>query len=423
MSYCVSGNESMKPGLWSRRYATLFFVWLTCGSFYLCRLNMSAVIPLVMEDLKISHLQVGSIMSSFFIAYALSLVPAGYLSDRFGSKRVITIAGLLSALSNFFFSRSTRLYHFFSFQILNGISQAGVGGASIKLVGDWFPKSGRATALGVLFSCVPAFTVISYWLSSFLGESFGWRSAFFVPFVILSCMALICFRVIRDSAEDEQSIQTGKDKGSDFPASTLSAASIKTEILSNRPLWLLGACLGGVTFIGYTYLMWLPTFLFETFDITIIKAGMFSSIYPLLGIPARFTIGWICDFYFHSRKKILIITALIGVTILCFILSNVSSFLWTILILSCIGFLVQLTVPLIFALQTDVTPRRFIGTGASFVNGIGSIGSIVAMVGPGFIIDMFHSYQVLFMILSGAALGAAISVFFVPQGKELRSEL
>ncbi len=395
-----------------RRYTVLFFIWLTYGSFYLCRLNMSAVIPLVMEDLKLSHFRVGFIMSGFFIAYALSQFPAGYLSDRFGSKRVITIAGLLSALSNLFFSFSTRLYHFISFQILNGISQAGAYAPAVKLVGNWFPQSRRATALGIFLTCIPIFTIISYWLSSFLGESFGWRAAFFVPFVILSCVALIGFKVIRDLPGGKQWTQIGGERDSDF-----SASSIKTAILSNRPLWLLGACLGGISFIEYTYLMWLPTFLFETFDTTIVKAGMFSSIYPLLVIPARFMTGWICDFCFHSRKKTLIITALIGVTILCLILSNTSSFLWTILILGGIGFLIQLTEPLIFALQMDITPGRYIGTGASLVNGVSSIGSIVAMVGPGFIIDTFHSYRVLFVILSGAALGAIISVLFVPEGK------
>jgi len=39
------------------------------------------------------------------------------------------------------------------------------------------------------------------------------------------------------------------------------------------------------------------------------------------------------------------------------------------------------------------------------------------MVGPGFIIDTFHSYRVLFVILSGAALAAIISMLFVPEGK------
>jgi len=404
----------MKPGSYPRRYSILLVIWLTYGSFYLCRLNMSAVIPLVMEDLRLSHLGVGFIMSGFFIAYALSQFPAGYLSDRFGSRKVITIAGLLSALSNLFFSLSTRLYHFVSFQILNGISQAGAYAPCVKLVGNWFPQSRRATALGIFLTCVPIFTIVSYWLSSFLGQSFGWRSAFFVPFVILSCVALIDFRVIQDIPRGKQWAQTEEEKDSGF-----SASAIKTAILSNKPLWLLGACLGGIAFIEYTYLMWLPTFLFETFGTTIIKAGVFSSIYPLLGIPARFMTGWICDFYFHSRKKTLITTALIGVTILCLVLSNTSSFLWTILILGGIGFLVQLTEPLIFALQMDITPGRFIGTGASLVNGISSIGSIVAMVGSGFIIDTFHSYRILFLILAGAAFAAIISLFFVSERRKL----
>ena len=57
---------------------------------YLDRFCLSFVEVYVQEDLGLTNTQVGWMLSAFFWTYALGQVPAGWLSDRFGSRLMLT---------------------------------------------------------------------------------------------------------------------------------------------------------------------------------------------------------------------------------------------------------------------------------------------------------------------------------------------
>lgn len=46
------------------------------------------------DDLHWTQTEKGFVLSSFFCGYFLSGVPGGYLADRFGGKRVLTVASI-----------------------------------------------------------------------------------------------------------------------------------------------------------------------------------------------------------------------------------------------------------------------------------------------------------------------------------------
>ena len=64
-----------------------------------------------MEDLKLSHTQVGFISALFFALYAAAQLPAGYLSDILGPKKIISLGGVISALANLFFSAVSNILY------------------------------------------------------------------------------------------------------------------------------------------------------------------------------------------------------------------------------------------------------------------------------------------------------------------------
>lgn len=51
---------------WQPRYTVLILMWLVYGCFYLNKLNLAPVIPLIINDLNISHARIGFI-SAFFL--------------------------------------------------------------------------------------------------------------------------------------------------------------------------------------------------------------------------------------------------------------------------------------------------------------------------------------------------------------------
>src|SRR4249919_593559 len=72
-----------------------FLVGLLCATAtagFICRVNISTAGALMMKEYNLSQVDMGRLFSSFLFGYALFQIPAGALSDRFGTKKVLSIA-------------------------------------------------------------------------------------------------------------------------------------------------------------------------------------------------------------------------------------------------------------------------------------------------------------------------------------------
>ena len=184
--------------LWKPRYTVLVLMWLVYGCFYLNRLNFAPVIPLIMEDLKLSHAQGHTTTRHVARSASSSSPPAGYLSDILGPKRIITFGSVISALANFFFSAVSSMFYLIGAQSLNGLGQGGGWVMRVDRPHNWFPESERGRALGAF--CTAGWTIpnLSYVLAGYLGETFGWRAAFWTTPMILLSVVFVFWMVVDD---------------------------------------------------------------------------------------------------------------------------------------------------------------------------------------------------------------------------------
>src|SRR6478735_2040257 len=77
------------------KYVILFLLFLGWSLGNLDRFIINYDILDISKDLHLNASSTGIILSSFFAGYALMQIPGGWLADRFGFKKVITIAVLL----------------------------------------------------------------------------------------------------------------------------------------------------------------------------------------------------------------------------------------------------------------------------------------------------------------------------------------
>src|SRR6202051_3564173 len=61
---------------------------------YLDRVNISIAARLITKEYALDDVQMGKIFSAFIFAYGLFQVPGGWLADKFGPRKVLTIAAL-----------------------------------------------------------------------------------------------------------------------------------------------------------------------------------------------------------------------------------------------------------------------------------------------------------------------------------------
>ena len=117
---------------------------------YLDRFAVSIATEYIREDLRMTQTQMSWFLSAFFWSYALSQVPAGWLSDRFGPRLMLTIyilawsafTGLLGLAASVWLVLHLRLYM--------GAAQAGAFPVCGGLIRAWFPISQRGTASSII---------------------------------------------------------------------------------------------------------------------------------------------------------------------------------------------------------------------------------------------------------------------------------
>ena len=69
-----------------RRWFMLSLLLIATIINYIDRVNISIAAPFMAKDLGLDKIEMGLIFSAFAWTYALALVPAGFIADRFGSR-------------------------------------------------------------------------------------------------------------------------------------------------------------------------------------------------------------------------------------------------------------------------------------------------------------------------------------------------
>src|SRR5664280_2884510 len=82
--------ESQKTHRSMGRWLILVLISLMYLITYLDRVNISTAAPAISKEFGFDKITMGVIFSAFVWAYALFQVPGGWVSDRFGPRKVLT---------------------------------------------------------------------------------------------------------------------------------------------------------------------------------------------------------------------------------------------------------------------------------------------------------------------------------------------
>jgi MFS transporter, ACS family, glucarate transporter len=131
------------------RYVVVASASLMAVLLYLDRFCISFAEVYIQEDLGLTNTQVGWMLSAFFWTYALGQVPAGWLSDRFGSRLMLTLYVLSWSLLTTLTGLATGFVMLLALRIGFGFAQAGAYPTASGIVSRWIPfaERGRASSL------------------------------------------------------------------------------------------------------------------------------------------------------------------------------------------------------------------------------------------------------------------------------------
>jgi len=150
----------------------------------------------------------------------------------------------------------------------------------------------------------------------------------------------------------------------------------------------------------------LPLFFMDTFDLSIVQAGMLASGFAFMNLVARPSGGLISD-RFGRRPTMLIF--LTGLAIGYFAMSQINSDTWlplaVIMTMGC-SFFVQAGEGAVFAM-VPIIKRRMTGQIAGMVGAYGNVGAVLFLTTLSFVTP-----QIFFMTIAGAAIFTIAVVFF-----------
>jgi nitrate/nitrite transporter NarK len=117
---------------------------------YLDRICLSITERYIKEDVGLSDTQVGFLLSAFFWTYALAQVPSGWLSDRYGGRRVLTAYIVLWSLFTGLLGVAYSFMLLVVFRLSVGLAQAGAYPTSAALLSKWAPLRSRGLASAIV---------------------------------------------------------------------------------------------------------------------------------------------------------------------------------------------------------------------------------------------------------------------------------
>src|SRR3989442_7405999 len=116
---------------------------------YVHRGAFSVAAPFMAKDLGLSKAGIGIVLSSFFWVYAFMQVPAGWIVDRFGTKRAYWLGFLFWSSATALTAFGRNVGSLIGLRVATGAGQAITFPASARAVANSFPQAERGTVTGI----------------------------------------------------------------------------------------------------------------------------------------------------------------------------------------------------------------------------------------------------------------------------------
>jgi MFS family permease len=169
-------------------------------------------------------------------------------------------------------------------RVMVGVGEATLGPAALSLLSDYFPPRVRATVQAVYSSGIAIGAGAAFFLGGWIGQHWGWRTAFYVlgfPGVLI---ALLVF-LLREEPRGRTEIATPKYTRNDWKV-----------LFQSVPLryHYLGYALFGLAANNLSF--WGPTFVTRVYKLDLATIGFFGGVLTLLaGVPGTILGGYFAD--------------------------------------------------------------------------------------------------------------------------------
>jgi sugar phosphate permease len=381
--------------------------------FYMDRVNISSLAPIIGKEFELNAFQLGIVFSAFAYPYALFQVIGGYVGDRLGPKVTLGLSGLLVGVATIWTGLAGGLIGLVCARTLLGAAEGPAFPTATRALAAVMPPAERGFAQGITHSFSRLGNALTPVIVAALVSVWSWRGSFITFGLCSLAWAFLWLAIYRADA--------GAEKTASKPISRESEVAFITVLKRVLPITLIDFCYGWVL---WTYLNWTPLFLAHQYKLDLKRTAVFATGIFLAGVVGD-TLGGLISDYLYKRYRNLRISRL-GVIGAGFALSLVfivpmaftSDLVMAAVLLSAAFFFLEFIVSPIWSLPMDLMPSQS-GTASGIMNfGFGLAGIISPLVIGG-LVDWTGNWSLAFSTSIAVVVCGLVATLVVGRRKPL----
>jgi MFS family permease len=348
---------------------------------YVDRACVSLAKPHIQEDLGLDDTQIGWTFFVFGLAYALFEIPAGWMGDKMGPRRVlmriVMFWSVFTAATGYAWNYVSLLVCRFCF----GAGEAGAFPNMTKMFTIWLPQKERGLAQGITWLSARwggAFTPLLVYGVMLL---FTWRQTFLVFAGLGIVWAIVFYRWFRDNPRDNPAVNEAELAALEGAELNLDKHVVIpwAKFVRTPTVWLLWVYYFWISYVWYFYITWLPTYIKEVLHITGREAALLAGLPLFFGGIGCFLGGWAANAIMRRfgnlgrARRIVAVIGMLGAGIMLLLSVKIGNPILAMIAMGLSGFFNDLSMPCAWGACMDVG-GKVAGSLSGSMNMMGNIG-------------------------------------------------
>ncbi len=400
---------------------------------YLDRVNISTAAPMISKEFGFDKITMGVIFSAFVWAYALFQVPGGWLSDRFGARKVLTGVVTYWSIMTVATAAAFSATSFIAVRFLFGVGEAGAFPGATRAMQLWYPQRERGLVQGITHSASRLGAAIAPAIVVLIMSQLGWRPVFYICGAVGLLWAVWWGLTYRNLPEEHalvnktelQAIRGVGPNGTINPPPVQKQTQVPWSTLVRSPnMWAIMCAYFTYVYCLWIFLSWLPSYLIEARHFTLLKVGMFASL-PLFAGVIGDTVGGVATDWLLRKtgsakigRRVVAIVGLLGCAI-CIVPAALTEDPYIAVYgLTASMFFLEFTIGPSWAVPMD-TGGKYSGTVSGMMNMAGNFGGALSPIVFGYLAQG-GNWQAPFIVAAGLlVIGAVVWAFWLDPDKQI----
>ena len=374
---------------------------------YMDRQNLSILARTIQNDLHISDLQYSNVVQAFLVAYTLSYLMAGRVTDWLGTRVSMAFFVVWWSIADMLTSLSGSLFSLGCFRFLLGIGEPGNYTAAPKAVSEWFPPKDRGLVIGIYTAGATLGATLAPPLIAFLGSRFHWRVVFLFTGSLGLLWVLPWLWLYRRPAEHPRlTVEERKLAADEAEALDIAVPSEGRwrYILHRRETWLLMVGRMITDPVWYFYLFWFPKYLTDARHLSLGEVGRIAWIVYLAADLGCILGGYLSGYlirrgYTPARSRLMVMGVAAFLLPVSPLINSAASPLLAVCIAGVVAFAHLSWQISLSTLIVDLYPKPLVGTVFGLVAAGSGFGGIISTNLVGRAVT-YYSYAPLFIAMA-----------------------